>query len=105
MRNIDQNALTFPLFLFRDHRRLSSAAVGLCRRRLCHSERFPRKKNLVFCFVHLLFSGREQLLSSLNLTSRFSMNNVHLWSADGSIRRYSSPAQIIDEHFDARLTL
>ena len=49
--------------------------------------------------------GREQILNSLNLSSRFSISNIHLWSVNGTIQKYSSASQIIDEHFGARLEL
>ena len=44
----------------------------------------------------------DDLASLLGLEKKLSLGNIHLWSADGKLKRYTIP-QIVSEHADARL--
>src|SRR5690625_2822596 len=41
----------------------------------------------------------------LKLSAPLSMNNMHLFSTNGKIKKYASTLEIIDEFFDTRLNL
>lgn len=45
-------------------------------------------------------AGLEKLL---RLTNTFSLNNMHLFGADGKIHKFRSPLEIMEEHFKVRM--